>query len=40
MCEENLWKLTLVGTINCVGELMCLPFSGYISDKYEIIIFN
>lgn len=35
-CEENLWKLTSVGTINCIGELMCLPLSGYISDKYEI----
>ncbi|XP_018574992.1 organic cation transporter protein-like [Anoplophora glabripennis] len=33
-CEENLWKLTIIGTINVVGELVCLSYSGFISDKY------
>ncbi|KAJ8921358.1 hypothetical protein NQ315_002973 [Exocentrus adspersus] len=33
-CGENLWKLTIIGTINVVGELVCLGYSGFISDKY------
>ncbi|XP_017774915.1 PREDICTED: organic cation transporter protein-like isoform X2 [Nicrophorus vespilloides] len=33
-CDENLWMLTIVGSINNIGELVCLPLSGYISDKY------
>ncbi|XP_022900494.1 organic cation transporter protein-like isoform X2 [Onthophagus taurus] len=33
-CDENLWKLTIVGTISIIGELVCLPIYGYFSDKY------
>ncbi|KAK0164907.1 hypothetical protein PV328_003474 [Microctonus aethiopoides] len=33
-CDENRWKLTLVGTINNVGQLVGLMFAGYLSDKY------
>ncbi|KAK5650491.1 hypothetical protein RI129_001520 [Pyrocoelia pectoralis] len=32
-CEENLWKLTLVGTINSVGVFVGLPISGVLSDR-------
>uniref|UniRef100_A0A2S2PLV9 Solute carrier family 22 member 21 n=1 Tax=Schizaphis graminum TaxID=13262 RepID=A0A2S2PLV9_SCHGA len=34
MCEENKWKLSMVGTINSIGQLFGIPLSGYISDKY------
>ncbi|XP_063909141.1 solute carrier family 22 member 3-like isoform X1 [Zophobas morio] len=33
-CDDNLWKLTLVGTINNVGQFVGLFISGIISDKY------
>ncbi|XP_065157242.1 organic cation transporter protein-like [Atheta coriaria] len=34
VCEENLWKLTIVGSINNIGFLLGLPLSGFISDRY------
>ncbi|KAK9678949.1 Sugar transporter [Popillia japonica] len=33
-CDENLWKLTLVGTINTVGQFVGLPLSGVLSDRF------
>ncbi|CAH1373759.1 hypothetical protein MTP99_015132 [Tenebrio molitor] len=33
-CDENLWKLTIVGTINVVGKLLCLPLAGFCSDRF------
>jgi len=33
-CDDELWKLTIVGTINNVGFIIGLPLSGYISDRY------
>ncbi|KAK4883418.1 hypothetical protein RN001_006737 [Aquatica leii] len=33
-CEENVWKLTLVGTIHSCGTLIGLPIFGILSDKY------
>ncbi|XP_072392026.1 solute carrier family 22 member 3-like [Diabrotica undecimpunctata] len=33
-CDENTWKLTMVGTISMIGELVCLAYTGFISDKY------
>ncbi|XP_068910504.1 organic cation transporter protein-like [Tenebrio molitor] len=33
-CDENLWKLTLAGTINAGGELVCLPLTGFLSDRF------
>lgn len=33
-CEENLWKLTLVGTINNIGQFVGVPISAWVSDKY------
>lgn len=32
-CDLNKWKLTLVGTINNIGQFLCLPITGYVSDK-------
>uniref|UniRef100_A0A1L8DEQ3 Putative synaptic vesicle transporter sv2 major facilitator superfamily n=1 Tax=Nyssomyia neivai TaxID=330878 RepID=A0A1L8DEQ3_9DIPT len=32
-CSEE-WKLSLVGTINNVGQLVCLPMTGYFSDRF------
>lgn len=37
LCEENQWKLTLVGTINSVGQFVSLPITGFVSDRYEYI---
>ncbi|KAK9874719.1 hypothetical protein WA026_005536 [Henosepilachna vigintioctopunctata] len=34
LCEENLWKLTLVGTLNTLGMFFGLLITGVISDKY------
>lgn len=34
-CKENLWKLTIVGTINVIGEMFCLSYTGFVSDKYK-----
>jgi len=33
MCDENKWKLSMVGTINIMGQLIGIPTSGFISDK-------
>ncbi|XP_050293326.1 solute carrier family 22 member 3-like isoform X2 [Anthonomus grandis grandis] len=33
-CIDNLWKLTLVGTINVIGELINLSYTGFLSDRY------
>ncbi|XP_036139515.1 solute carrier family 22 member 21 isoform X2 [Monomorium pharaonis] len=33
-CDANLWKLTLVGTIQNVGQFVGLMFAGYISDRF------
>ncbi|GAB1866276.1 Solute carrier family 22 member 21 [Camponotus japonicus] len=33
-CDNNRWKLTLVGTIQSVGQFIGLIFAGYISDRY------
>nr|XP_018905230.1 PREDICTED: solute carrier family 22 member 4-like isoform X1 [Bemisia tabaci]XP_018905231.1 PREDICTED: solute carrier family 22 member 4-like isoform X2 [Bemisia tabaci] len=33
-CDDNRWKLTLVGTINNVGQFVGLPIGGIISDAY------
>ncbi|XP_076228645.1 organic cation transporter protein isoform X2 [Nomia melanderi] len=33
-CDANRWKLTLVGTINNVGQFVGLIFAGYVSDRY------
>ncbi|XP_034936793.1 organic cation transporter protein-like [Chelonus insularis] len=33
-CNENRWKLALVGTINNVGQLVGLMFAGFLSDRY------
>ncbi|KAL1491730.1 hypothetical protein ABEB36_012285 [Hypothenemus hampei] len=33
-CNENLWKLTIVGTVNNIGQFFGLILSGFISDRY------
>ncbi|KAF5303508.1 hypothetical protein FQR65_LT08207 [Abscondita terminalis] len=33
-CDENLWQLTLIGTLNGLGQLVGLPIAGYVSDRY------
>ncbi|XP_032678535.1 organic cation transporter protein-like [Odontomachus brunneus] len=33
-CNANRWKLTLVGTVNSVGQFVGLMFAGYISDRF------
>uniref|UniRef100_A0A182JXE2 Major facilitator superfamily (MFS) profile domain-containing protein n=1 Tax=Anopheles christyi TaxID=43041 RepID=A0A182JXE2_9DIPT len=33
-CAHNDWKLTLVGTINNVGQFVALPIAGYLSDRF------
>ncbi|XP_050313329.1 solute carrier family 22 member 3-like [Anthonomus grandis grandis] len=33
-CDNNLWKLTLVGTINNIGQFFGLFISGFMSDRY------
>lgn len=37
-CDENQWMLTLVGTINNIGQFIALPLSGFISDRYVMFI--
>lgn len=32
-CEENEWKLTLIGTVKMSAELIMLPLSGLLSDR-------
>ncbi|XP_063709628.1 organic cation transporter protein-like [Culicoides brevitarsis] len=34
ICEENKWKLTIVGTLNVVGQFFCIPIIGIISDRF------
>lgn len=31
---DNEWKLSFVGTINSIGQFLCLPLTGFISDRY------
>ncbi|KAL0104135.1 hypothetical protein PUN28_017089 [Cardiocondyla obscurior] len=38
-CDANRWKLTLVGTIQNIGQFVGLMFAGYISDRYGRRIF-
>ncbi|XP_050079873.1 uncharacterized protein LOC126567701 [Anopheles maculipalpis] len=33
-CAQNDWKLTLVGTVNNVGQFVALPIAGYLSDRF------
>ncbi|KAF5303510.1 hypothetical protein FQR65_LT08209 [Abscondita terminalis] len=33
-CKENMWKLTLVGTIHYCGVFVGLPITGILSDKF------
>ncbi|XP_011297422.1 solute carrier family 22 member 21 [Fopius arisanus] len=33
-CNENRWKLAMVGTVNNIGQLVGLMFAGYLSDRY------
>lgn len=32
-CDQE-WKLSLLGTINNVGQFVCMPLTGFISDRY------
>ncbi|XP_023709170.1 organic cation transporter protein isoform X4 [Cryptotermes secundus] len=32
-CEENLWKLTIVGTVNNIGQFVGLSVVGLVSDR-------
>ncbi|GAB0089510.1 hypothetical protein DMENIID0001_040640 [Sergentomyia squamirostris] len=33
-CPSNEWKLSLVGTINNIGQFIALPITGFFSDRY------
>ncbi|KYQ52637.1 Solute carrier family 22 member 21 [Trachymyrmex zeteki] len=33
-CDTNRWKLTMVGTMQNIGQFVGLMFAGYISDRY------
>ncbi|XP_060852099.1 organic cation transporter protein-like [Rhopalosiphum padi] len=33
-CKNNKWKLTIVGSLNNIGQFFSLPISGFLSDKY------
>jgi hypothetical protein len=33
-CEENLWKLTIVGTVNNIGQFVGLSVVGLVSDRW------
>ncbi|XP_001867673.2 organic cation transporter protein [Culex quinquefasciatus] len=33
-CPYNDWKLTMVGTINNIGQFVALPIAGYLSDRF------
>lgn len=30
----NEWKLSLIGTVNNIGQFLCLPLTGFVSDRY------
>lgn len=32
-CDENLFKLSLIGTINNIAQFISFPISGYVSDR-------
>ncbi|XP_025207596.1 solute carrier family 22 member 21-like [Melanaphis sacchari] len=34
MCEDNKWKLSMVGTVNNFGQFIGIPMSGIIADRY------
>ncbi|XP_050436083.1 solute carrier family 22 member 4-like [Adelges cooleyi] len=34
MCEDNKWKLSMVGTVNNFGQFVGIPLSGMIADKF------
>ncbi|XP_066993627.2 solute carrier family 22 member 2 [Anabrus simplex] len=33
-CEDNQWQLTLVGTVNSLGQFVGLPLVGFFSDRF------
>ncbi|XP_058055344.1 organic cation transporter protein-like [Anopheles bellator] len=33
-CAHNDWKLSLVGTVNNIGQFVALPIAGYLSDQF------
>ncbi|KAJ9596866.1 hypothetical protein L9F63_012122 [Diploptera punctata] len=33
-CDENQWKITLVGTVNNIGQFIGYPVAGYFSDRW------
>jgi hypothetical protein len=33
MCEDNEWKMALIGSINSLGVLFSVPIVGYIADR-------
>ncbi|KAK4883421.1 hypothetical protein RN001_006740 [Aquatica leii] len=33
-CDDTLWQLTLIGTLNGLGQLFGLPIAGYVSDRH------
>ncbi|XP_068084758.1 organic cation transporter protein isoform X2 [Anabrus simplex] len=33
-CDENQWKLTMVGTVNSIGYFVTTPIAGYASDRF------
>ncbi|XP_063709688.1 solute carrier family 22 member 4-like [Culicoides brevitarsis] len=33
-CDENKWKLSIVGTINNIGQFICTSITGILSDRY------
>ncbi|VVC31718.1 Hypothetical protein CINCED_3A010671 [Cinara cedri] len=34
MCEENKWKLSMVGSVNNFGQFIGIPISGIVADKF------
>uniref|UniRef100_A0A8D9E0J8 Organic cation transporter-like protein n=1 Tax=Cacopsylla melanoneura TaxID=428564 RepID=A0A8D9E0J8_9HEMI len=42
-CNENQWKLTLVGTLNTIARILGMPLTAFISDRFGrryVIIFG
>ncbi|KAK3921008.1 Organic cation transporter protein [Frankliniella fusca] len=33
-CDDNKWKLTLVGTIGYIGAFLGMPLAGFVSDRF------